>query len=93
MKKDVLVFQNPDDMLAQFIEPNMHIHISATIGRPNALINSLARVFKNKNPDFTISTVAFHSTAHVLALKKMMKKNSRRQKTSYSTLFSVFSYW
>ena len=69
-----MVFQNPDDMLAQFIEPNMHIHISATIGRPNALINSLARVFKNKNPDFTISTVAFHSTAHVLALKKMMKK-------------------
>jgi 3-oxoacid CoA-transferase subunit A len=45
MKKDVLVFQNPDDMLAQFIEPNMHIHISATIGRPNALISSLAPCF------------------------------------------------
>ena len=74
MKKDVLIFKNPDEMLAQFIEPNMHIHISATIGRPNALINSLARVFKNTNPDFTISTVAFHSTAHVLTLKKLIKK-------------------
>jgi 3-oxoacid CoA-transferase subunit A len=74
MKKDVLVFENPDEMIAQFIEPNMHIHISATIGRPNALVSSLARVFANKKPDFTISTVAFHSTAHVLALKKLMKK-------------------
>ncbi|MCB1191523.1 MAG: 3-oxoacid CoA-transferase [Leptospiraceae bacterium] len=74
MKKDVLIFKNPDDMLAEFVQPNTHIHISATIGRPNVLINSLARVFTGKNPEFTISTVAFHSTAHVLTLRKLMKK-------------------
>lgn len=74
MKKDVLIFKNPDDMLAEFVKPQSHLHIAATIGRPNALISGLGRVFSGKNPEFTISTVAFHSTAHVLALKKLIKK-------------------
>ena len=52
----------------------MYIHIAATMSRPNALIYSIARVFNEKNPDFTISISGMHSSAHALTIAKVVKK-------------------
>lgn len=61
-------------MVRAHINPRMHIHMSATMSRPNALIYALSRVFYEKNPEFTISLAGLHSSAHAITLSKIAKK-------------------
>ncbi|MDX1961260.1 MAG: CoA-transferase [Leptospiraceae bacterium] len=68
------IFENLDEMILEMISPEIHIHFSATISRPNALIYSLARVFHNTKPNFTISMAGIHSSAHAITLSGVAKK-------------------
>ncbi len=61
-------------MVKANITPGMHIHMSATMARPNALIYALSRVFFEKNPEFTISLAGLHSSAHAITVSKIAKK-------------------
>lgn len=61
-------------MVERFLKREMYIHISASMSRPNALIYSIARVFYEENPDFTISLSGMHSSAHALTIAKVIKK-------------------
>ncbi|MBV9380040.1 MAG: hypothetical protein JOY82_05725 [Streptosporangiaceae bacterium] len=59
---------DPDALVAAYLRPGMHVHLSATMSRPNALIYALARVFGPAGGKLTVSTTAIHSSAHALAL-------------------------
>ncbi|MCB1176506.1 MAG: 3-oxoacid CoA-transferase, partial [Leptospiraceae bacterium] len=61
-------------MVRKLTSPGMHIHLSATMARPNALIYSLARVYYEKNPELIISLAGLHSSAHAITLSKIAKK-------------------
>ena len=58
---------DPDDLVARFVRPDMHVHLAMTIARPNAATYALARVFTGRG-SLTVSTAAVHSAAHALAL-------------------------
>lgn len=72
--KHLVIFSRPDDLIKKFIKPGMYLHFAATMSRPNALISSVARVFYEKNPEFTVSVTGVHSTAHALTIGKCIKK-------------------
>lgn len=74
MEANTKIFANPDEMIRQTVRPGMHIHLSATMSRPNALIYSLARCFQNTNPEFVISMAGIHSSAHALTIAKIVKR-------------------
>ncbi|MCC5813864.1 MAG: 3-oxoacid CoA-transferase [Leptospira sp.] len=61
-------------MVRENTAPGMHLHLSATMSRPNALIYALSRVYYQKNPEFTISVAGVHSSAHSLTLSGVIKK-------------------
>lgn len=63
----------PDDLVRRFVEPGDHVHLAATLSRPNALLNALARVFRGTR-SLTVSTTAVHSNAHALALSGAVRK-------------------
>ena len=73
MKKGSL-FSNPDVMIERFIKRGMHLHFAATMSRPNALILSVARVFKETSPEFVVSMAGMHSSGHALTIAKVIKK-------------------
>ena len=56
-----------DDLVRRFVRPGMHLHLAATMSRPNALLNAVCRVMRGHG-DLTVSTTAVHSNAHALAL-------------------------
>ncbi|PNV74220.1 CoA-transferase [Leptospira inadai] len=68
------ILPDPDSLVREFIQPGMYLHLATTMSRPNALIYSLVRSFKGKNPEFTISVAGIHSSAHALALSGIVKK-------------------
>ena len=68
------LFTNPDKMVERFVKDNMFLHFAATMSRPNSLIYSVARIFQNKNPNFTVSMAAMHGAAHALTIAKVIKK-------------------
>ena len=68
------LYTNPDKMIERFVKENMFLHFAATMSRPNSLIYSVARVFQNKNPNFTVSMAAMHGAAHALTIAKVIKK-------------------
>jgi 3-oxoacid CoA-transferase subunit A len=70
----VPLFTNPDAMIGRFLKREMHLHFAATMSRPNSLIYSVARVFKDKNPDFVVSMAGMHSSGHALTIAKVIKK-------------------
>lgn len=70
----VPLFTNPDAMIGRFLKKEMHLHFAATMSRPNSLIYSVARVFKDKNPDFVVSMAGMHSSGHALTIAKVIKK-------------------
>lgn len=70
----VKILSDPDSLVREFVKPGMYLHLAATMSRPNALIYSLARVFKDKNPEFTFSVAGIHSSAHSIALSGIAKK-------------------
>ncbi|MCB1141451.1 MAG: 3-oxoacid CoA-transferase [Leptospiraceae bacterium] len=70
----VHLFTNPDALIQRFIKKEMYLHFAATMSRPNALIYAVARVFQNKNPNFTVSMAGMHSSGHALTIAKVIKK-------------------
>ncbi len=54
------------EAVASHVAPGMHLHFASTPSRSNAAVREVARVFKNSNPKFEISSSGFHSMLHVL---------------------------
>ncbi|MCW7943742.1 acetate CoA-transferase [Streptomyces hygroscopicus] len=63
----------PDELIRTFVRPGTHVHAAATMSRPNALVNAVARVFAGTR-SLTLSTTAVHSNAHALALSGALRK-------------------
>ncbi|MFD7508703.1 CoA-transferase [Streptomyces sp. NPDC059853] len=63
----------PDDLIRHFVRPGDHVHLAATLSRPNALLAALARTFHGTR-SLTVSTTAVHSSAHALALSGAVRK-------------------
>lgn len=59
--------EDVDALVDRFVAPGMHLHLAATMSRPNALLNAVCRVFEGRG-GLTVSTTAVHSNAHALAL-------------------------
>jgi 3-oxoacid CoA-transferase subunit A len=68
------LFSNPDKMIERYVKENMFLHFAATMSRPNSMIYSVARIFQNKNPNFTVSMAAMHGAAHALTIARVIKK-------------------
>lgn len=68
-----LVASDPDALVAAFVAADDHVHLAATLSRPNALCNALARRFRDAG-SLTVSTTAIHSSAHSLALSGAVDK-------------------
>jgi hypothetical protein len=68
-----LHISNPDEAVKRWIKDTDHVHLAATISRPNAMTCALARQFAGKR-GLTVSTTAFHSTAHALTISGAVKK-------------------
>ncbi|WP_055492349.1 CoA-transferase [Streptomyces sp. TP-A0356] len=67
------IASGPDELVRTFVRPGAHVHAAATLSRPNALINAVARVFAGTR-SLTLSTTAVHSNAHALALSGALRK-------------------
>lgn len=63
----------PDDLVGRFVGADDHVHLAATISRPNALTGALARRFAGRR-SLTVSTTAVHSSAHALAVAGAARK-------------------
>ena len=72
--KPPLIFTDGDSLIERFLKRDMYIHIAATMSRPNALIYSIARVFNEEFPEFTVSVSGMHSSCHALTISKVVKK-------------------
>lgn len=71
--RQLLIASDPDALVAAFVRPDDHVHLAATMSRPNALQRSLARVFADQG-QLVVSTPAVHSSAHALALSGCCRK-------------------
>jgi len=67
------VYAEPDAAVRAHVRPGMHVHCAATMSRPNALINALARVFAGDKA-LTVSVASVHSNAHALALSGAVRR-------------------
>jgi 3-oxoacid CoA-transferase subunit A len=68
------IYSDLDTMVRETTSPGIHIHLAATMSRPNALIYALSRIYYQTNPEFTISVAGVHSSAHALTLSGIVKK-------------------
>jgi len=62
-----VITADPDELVARFVEPDMHVHLAMTPARPNAATMALARQFAGRR-SLTVSMAAVYSAAHALAL-------------------------
>jgi glutaconate coA-transferase-like protein len=69
----LFIADDPDELIEKFVRPSDHVHLAATLSRPNALQRSLARVFYGQR-SLTVSTAAIHASAHALALSGCCSK-------------------
>ncbi|NLU76580.1 acetate CoA-transferase [Streptomyces sp. HNM0575] len=51
----------------------MHVHFSATPSRPNAVLNAVARAFRDTR-SLTVSVAAVHGNAHALGIARAARK-------------------
>ncbi|WP_116112255.1 CoA-transferase [Austwickia chelonae] len=73
-KRDsTFIADGPDELVSALVRPGEHVHLAATMSRPNALQRSLARVFRGQR-NLVVSTPAVHSSAHALALSGCCRK-------------------
>jgi 3-oxoacid CoA-transferase subunit A len=68
------IYDNLDDMIRSEISEGMYIHIASTLARPNVAVNSLVRMFKDKEPNFTISSTAMVGNMHIIPMSGICKK-------------------
>lgn len=62
------------DAIARFVQPGEHLCFGSTPSRSNAAIRELARQFRGKNPEFTLSATGFHSLLHLLAVLRLGRR-------------------
>ncbi|MFD3415881.1 CoA-transferase [Streptomyces cyaneofuscatus] len=67
------LFADVDDMVAATVRPQTHVHLAATMARPNALLYALARTRQGR-ADTVVSCAAVHSSAHALALSGAVRR-------------------
>lgn len=58
----------------RYVEPGLHLHFASTPSRSNAAIREVARQYIGTQPAFTLSTTGFHSTAHLLGLLRLGRR-------------------
>lgn len=62
------------EALSGLVEPGMHLCFASTPSRSNAAIRGLARLFRGRNPDFTLSATGFHSQLHLLGALRLGRR-------------------
>jgi acyl CoA:acetate/3-ketoacid CoA transferase alpha subunit/acyl CoA:acetate/3-ketoacid CoA transferase beta subunit len=62
------------EALERFVEPGMHLSFSSTPSRSNAAVRELARAYRGRKPEWTLSATGFHSTLHVLARLRLGRR-------------------
>jgi acyl CoA:acetate/3-ketoacid CoA transferase alpha subunit/acyl CoA:acetate/3-ketoacid CoA transferase beta subunit len=62
------------DALASWVKPGMHLCFASTPSRSNAAVVELARLFRGKNPQFTLSATGFHSLLHLLGTLRLASR-------------------
>jgi acyl CoA:acetate/3-ketoacid CoA transferase alpha subunit/acyl CoA:acetate/3-ketoacid CoA transferase beta subunit len=62
------------DALASEVEPGMHLCFASTPSRSNAAVRELGRLFRGKDPQFTLSATGFHSLLHLLGTLRLGRR-------------------
>ena len=62
------------EALSSFVKPGMHLCFGSTPSRSNAAIRELARQFRGKAPEFTLSATGFHSLLHLLGVLRLGRR-------------------
>lgn len=62
------------EALARFVKPGMHLCFASTPSRSNAAIRELARLFRGRKPEWTLSATGFHSQLHLLAKLRLGRR-------------------
>lgn len=60
--------------LQSFVQPGMHLCFASTPSRSNAAVREVARQFRGRNPEFTLSSTGFHSELHLLARLRLGRR-------------------
>ncbi|RYZ08690.1 MAG: hypothetical protein EOO73_07500 [Myxococcales bacterium] len=60
--------------LERFVKPGMHLCFASTPSRSNAAVRELARAFRGRKPEWTLSATGFHSALHVLARLRLGRR-------------------
>lgn len=60
--------------LERFVKPGMHLCFASTPSRSNAAIRELARAFRGRKPEWTLSATGFHSALHLLARLRLGRR-------------------
>lgn len=63
-----------DEALRAHVVQGDHLHFASTPSRSNTAIRALARAYRTRRPEFTLSTSGFHSSAHLLGLLRLGKR-------------------
>jgi acyl CoA:acetate/3-ketoacid CoA transferase alpha subunit/acyl CoA:acetate/3-ketoacid CoA transferase beta subunit len=58
----------------RFVKPGMHLCFASTPSRSNAAIRELARAFRGRKPEWTLSATGFHSALHLLARLRLGRR-------------------
>ena len=62
------------EAIASFVKPGMHLCFASTPSRSNAAVRELARQFRGKAPEFTVSATGFHSLLHLLGSLRLGRR-------------------
>jgi acyl CoA:acetate/3-ketoacid CoA transferase alpha subunit/acyl CoA:acetate/3-ketoacid CoA transferase beta subunit len=60
--------------IERFVKPGMHLCFGSTPSRSNAAVRELARAFRGRKPEWTLSATGFHSTLHLLARLRLGRR-------------------
>ncbi|NUP08232.1 MAG: hypothetical protein HOW73_19455 [Polyangiaceae bacterium] len=62
------------DAIGAHVRPGMHLNFASTPSRSNAALRALARAFRGTSPGFEVSATGFHSTAHLIGIHRLAKR-------------------
>lgn len=62
------------EALSSFVKPGAHLCFASTPSRSNAAVRELARQFRGKKPEFTLSATGFHSLLHLLGMLRLGRR-------------------
>jgi acyl CoA:acetate/3-ketoacid CoA transferase alpha subunit/acyl CoA:acetate/3-ketoacid CoA transferase beta subunit len=60
--------------IERFVKPGMHLCFGSTPSRSNAAVRELARAFRGRKPEWTLSATGFHSSLHLLGRLRLGRR-------------------